>query len=442
MFVSFLTLALPTGALARECPDPAGSEPFEQVAPEEVDLDPGAVRDAIGFATTRNAYSVRVYRHGCLAGASVLDPLTETMPNDVWSTTKAVVSLLTGRAATLGLLHIDDPIGDFLPRFRGVDAEHRAITIRQLLTETSGLRFNWTPELAGMPADTVRYTLALPFDHEPGTYNEYAQYTLTLLAYVVERAVGEDLQAFAQRELFGPLGIARRAWFWERERAGHTAGWAHLHMAPLHLARIGALMLNEGVWRGQRLLDAAWLEEAHTPTEPNPAYGFALWTNSGDGAVTPSIPSRKVIEGPRSLVKSAPADMYLSIGFQDQLIMVIPSLDMVIVRTGTYGNHSRDGQTMITANTGDWLHEFFRILMRGVRDAHVPDPGPLPDREPTPLTIGYFVDTHALAGSVGLGRQAPEGCNALGCDQRIAVEGLLQTGVDAAAAAVWGVTGG
>lgn len=242
---SLLLLALPAGALARECPDPAGSEPFAQVAPEQVDLDPAAVRDAIGFATTRNARSVRVYRHGCLAGASVLDPLTAEMPNDVWSTTKAVVSLLAGRAVTLGLLDVDDPIGEHIPPLPGVDAEHRAITFRDLLTESSGLRFNWTPELAGMPADSVRYTLALPFDHEPGTYFEYAQLALNLLAYSVESAVGEDLQAFAQRELFGPLGIHRRDWFWERERAGHTAGWAHLHMAPVNLARIGALMLKD-----------------------------------------------------------------------------------------------------------------------------------------------------------------------------------------------------
>ncbi|MEX2193978.1 MAG: serine hydrolase [Thermoleophilaceae bacterium] len=435
--------ALPAAAAqARECPDPAGSQPFEQAAPDDLGLDPAAVRDAIGFATTRSALSVRVYRHGCLAGASVLDPLTEDVPNDVWSTTKAVVSLLTGRATTLGLLDIDDPIGEYLPDWPGVDAEHRAITIRHLLTETSGLRFSWTPELAGLPADSVRYTLALPFEHQPGTWFEYAQFTLTLLAYVVERAVGEDLQAFAQRELFGPLGIDRRDWFWERERAGHTAGWAHLHLAPADLARIGALMLSGGTWRRERLLDAAWLEEAHTPTAPNPAYGFAIWTNAGGGAVTPSLPSRKVVEGPRSLVKSAPADLYLSIGFQDQLVMVIPSLDMVIVRTGTFGNVSLDPQTLVTANTGDWMHEFFRILMRGVRDADIPDPGPLPDRAPTPVDLGYFVDARALTGAVGLGPQAPEGCTALGCDGRIAVEGLLQTGVDAAATAVWKTTGG
>jgi hypothetical protein len=50
----------------------------------------------------------------------------------------------------------------------------------------------------------------------------------------------------------------------------------------------------------------------------------------------------------------------------DQYVWVVPSLDMVIVRTGFFG-------------PSNWSHEFFRILMRGVRDAHVPDPGPLPE---------------------------------------------------------------
>ena len=73
---------------------------------------------------------------------------------------------------------------------------------------------------------------------------------------------------------------------------------------------------------------------------------------------------------------SAPHDLYMFVGFRDQLIFMIPSLDMVIVRTGEPGNTQGKRQQMLTADSGEWHHEFFRMLMRGVEDSRYPDPGP------------------------------------------------------------------
>jgi CubicO group peptidase (beta-lactamase class C family) len=412
--------------VAAECATPGPGEPFRSAPPAQLDLDPAAVQEAIDFATGRAAAAVQIYRHGCLAGAGALDGLTGTVPNNVWSTTKGVVSVLTGRAQRLGRLDLDDPIGRYLPE---ADPEHGAITVRQLLTESSGLHFIWTADLHLAHPDSVRHTLALPFDHEPGSYFEYAQTTVSVLAKVVERAVGEDLQAFAQRELFGPLGIDRREWFWLRDRAGNTHGWAHLFLSPHGMARVGHLMLGEGAWAGRRLLDRRYVTEAQTPSSTNSAYGYLLWTNRGDHPVTPSIPERRVLDHP--IFASAPRDTYAFVGFGDQMIWVIPSLDMVIVRTGLFGNRNPDPQALITANTGDWMYEFFRILMRGVRDRQIPDPGPFQSDPPAALDLSYFVDLETTAGSLGLGPAAPPGCNALGCDGRLYYRGLVESGRDA-----------
>ena len=93
----------------------------------------------------------------------------------------------------------------------------------------------------------MRDALALPFDHKPGTHWEYQQSTVTLLLNAVERAVGaRDIQEWAQKELFGPhRHPARRSWTWDRDRAGNTEGWAHLHMRPADWARLGQLMLQQ-----------------------------------------------------------------------------------------------------------------------------------------------------------------------------------------------------
>ena len=213
------TAAVADGGATMKCALPAAGQDFEPMAPEALDLDPAAVAEATRYGTATNAVSMRIYRYGCLAGESALDPLTRSIPNNVWSTTKGVTALLTGRALQLGLLQLDDPISRYIPE---ADAAHGAITIRQLLTQSSGLRFVWTGDLNLGNPDSVRYTLALPIDHAPGTEFTYGQTTVSLLAHVVERAVGYDLQAFAQQELFGKVGIARNDWFWLRDRAGHT----------------------------------------------------------------------------------------------------------------------------------------------------------------------------------------------------------------------------
>ncbi|MEZ5238784.1 MAG: serine hydrolase domain-containing protein [Microthrixaceae bacterium] len=123
--------------------------------------------------------------------------------------TKGVVSAVVGRAATLGLLSVDDPISEHLgadPRF-DLDPEHAALSIRHFLTQTSGLRMAWVNDLwAAGTADSVADVLARPFQAEPGSTFLYAQTAVSVLVAVVEAASGEDFQDFARRELFEPIG--------------------------------------------------------------------------------------------------------------------------------------------------------------------------------------------------------------------------------------------
>ncbi len=368
-----LTVALmvPAALAAGTAANPAPGEDFPIASPESVGLDSAALAQAVNFATSRDAASVRILRHGYLVASSALDPVTATLPNHLFSSTKGVVSLLTGRALALGKLKIDDPISLYVPE---ADAAHGAITIRQLLTQSSGLQFSWAADLNPLLPDSVKQCLALPFVHEPGTYFEYAQTTCTLLAYTVERAVGRDLQDFAQDELFGPLGIPRSDWFWMRDMAGHTHGYAFLFMPPRDLPRLGQLLLQGGVWNGKRLLPAGYVQAAGASSPTNPGYGFLLWSNQGDHFFTPTIPTREDI--PRPIVASAPRDMYGFFGMLDQLIFVIPSWDMVIVRTGVPGNYDIfDPQAVVTALEADWAHEFFRLVGNSIMDEPVPDAG-------------------------------------------------------------------
>ena len=198
-------------AMDIECAPPIAGHTFTRVDAAQLGFDATALDAAIDFGTSLLSTSVRVYRHGCLAATSDLDPISERAPQFMASATKTVLALVTGRAITLGYLGLDDPIGVYLPE---ADAAHGAITVRQLLNQTSGLEVSVGSEVAGIATDSVAQTLILPFVAEPGTTFAYAQNTLATLARVVERATGVEFQRFAQDELMARIGIPRDHWIW------------------------------------------------------------------------------------------------------------------------------------------------------------------------------------------------------------------------------------
>lgn len=355
---------------------------FRTASPGDVSMDESLLRQAVSAASLNLASSFRVYRHDCLVAVSGNDWRSAGAPSNLWSGTKAIVSLLVGRAFTLGFLDLDDPIGRYLPEY---DAAHGAITIRQLLSQTSGLRFAWLNDATPSLPNSVTFVGSLPFDHAPGTYFEYAQAPITVLAEVVTRAVGVDIQTFARDELFRPLGIADADWYWARDRTGHTIGYAQLSMRPLDLATIGSLLLRHGRWAGSQLIDSRYLDQAVAGTPTNPGYGFLFWTNAGHWYYSASILVRHRID--RRWVASAPPDMLALSGLGDQFVFVVPSLDLVVVRTGFFGS-------------SPWRHEFFRTLGHAVTDVVVPDVGPFTGEAPFEFNFAKGVDLSTWPGWV------------------------------------------
>ncbi|GAA1090584.1 serine hydrolase domain-containing protein [Pseudonocardia alni] len=364
---------------ASACALPASGNGFERATPESQQLDPEAVREAVAYAATHLRTTVKIFRNNCLVADGPLDRATEQVPWNVWSSTKSVTSMLTGIAADQGRLALDDPIGRYLPTGPGWgDAEHRAITVRDLLTQTSGLQQAVLAEAGttGLDPDVAREALAQPLTHEPGTHFAYSQRPVDLLAHVVQRAVGEDLQEFAQRDLFGPIGIAPTDYAWLRDRSGNTYGYAHLFITPAQYAKLGLLMQNDGTWNGRRVLSSDYVREVGRPTRTNGCYGLLFWTNAGAPCTGADVPSAVTV--PRTMIPSAPDDLYAMVGFLQQNNFVIPSLGMTVSWTGVLGDTTPELSGLISATPGasDLYYNFFRILMRGVQDRHIPDPGP------------------------------------------------------------------
>jgi CubicO group peptidase (beta-lactamase class C family) len=411
-------LAIPRLSPAAAGCDGPGTTWFKTTA-ENVGMDTRKLGAAMDWATQHASLSTLVVRHGCIAGWTRLDRTTSEVALDGWSMTKSVTSMVVGRAVTMGLFDINAPLRKYIPE---ADASHGKLTARDLLTMSTGLHHNWfrDPPFAGevMP-DQVRDALSLPFDHAPGKEWAYQQTPVTLLLHMVERAVKTDIQWWAQKQLFGPIGIEPGTWSWERDRAGNTEGWAHLHMRPADWARLGYLMLHEGSWYGRQLIARTYHHKATSRIPLNGAYGYLFWLNGGSRSVWPDVYGPDA--GPEGPWPGAPADAYAMVGMRNQRVWIIPSLDMVIVRLGEPGELDADTRNSVWQSQPGMIdHEIPRLVVQAVTDVRFPDPGPYRMGSPTvpPLDEGLLRDarrTDDVLGGLGVPGYGPVGCTPLGC---------------------------
>ncbi|GGK60823.1 hypothetical protein GCM10011591_36470 [Nocardia camponoti] len=405
MITATLVSASLVGAHAQASPSQhcavTSERELAKAEPEQVGLDSAKLKSALEFASTRNRLNVQIFRHNCLVGEGLRNHETGNTAWNIWSVTKSVVSLLAGMAADHGKLDISAPIDRYLPAGLG-DQTHRSITVENLLTETSGMKTGVLSEgvTAVIPVDpnSAVQALAVELINPPGTTFSYSQRNVDLLSWVVELAVGEPLQDFAQRELFDPLGIERGDYYWARDRSGHTYGYAHLMLPPNNLAKLGLLVSNNGQWGAQRIVSADYLRKATSPSPQNPCYGYLFWVGTGCG------------ESPDYL----PADTYFMSGLALQNVFVIPSLDLMVMWTGTFGNVSAYGPEGILAHPEELPHEFFRRLFAAFTDTPTPTAKPYVE-PPLQFDASRLVDANILLAVFGIGPGAYPGCTIFSC---------------------------
>lgn len=358
--------AAPAQAAAKVCTEPGAR--WQTATAAQEGMDAKKLQAAVDYGTTQLSFAVRVYRHGCLVQSDRLAALNQNSQFESWSMAKSVTSMIFGRAMALGLISPDDPVGSLFPE---ADAEHGKITMRDLLTQTSGLHWVGARDYDIAMPDRIRDALTTPISHPSGTWWEYGQSGPALLAEAVQRAVGEDFQAFAQRELFGPIGITAGSWKWTRDSKGHTGGFFGVQMRPDDYARLGDLLRRGGVWRGKRLLPKSYMRQALHPIATNGCYGWLIWNNGGQPCVHATITSRPVSAGPE--FPGLPRDLWDFSGLFGQLVTVMPTQDIEVVRTG-------QDPGLLPLGSGGWEPELYRQILASVTDQKIALP-PAPANE-------------------------------------------------------------
>jgi CubicO group peptidase (beta-lactamase class C family) len=246
------------------------------------------------------------------------------------SVTKTVTSVIIGVARTRGdFPDIDTPVLRFFDttQVKNIDDRKRRMTVRHLLTMSGGIDWNETlPYIdpgntaVAMEAsfDWVEYTINRPMAVEPGSRWLYSSGETELLAHIFRRATGVDIEEYAAKHLFAPLGIER--WYWKRIPTGLIDTEGGLYLEAKDLARIWNLWLRNGKVGGTQLISPEWIAESVKPAlrvGPNagaPSYGFKWW----------------LYQNPTDTTRF----MWGGSGFGGQLPLAIPEKDMVVVFNG------------------------------------------------------------------------------------------------------------
>jgi CubicO group peptidase (beta-lactamase class C family) len=317
------SLGLPAAAQDRQIPVWPTTE-WQTAAPEDGGMASSDLAKLVEFGKSLQLDSLLIARHGRIVLEAYYAPYNGELPHLINSSTKAVVGSLIAMLLKDGTLDsLDHPVLDFFPGrdIANLDERKQAITVRHLLNMTSGL--DWDEGLGGgkeqsllelrRSPDWVQYILDRPSAHAPGETFYYNSGGSHLLSAIITKLTGKSAADYANEKLFGPLGIAAPAW--GHDPQGISTGGFGLWLKPRDMARFGYLYLRGGKWGEQQLLPPDWIEAVNHPAtdmrtsfEPGLRYANQFW----------ALPDRQ---------------MYMSVGYHCQVVMVLPDPDIVAVMT-------------------------------------------------------------------------------------------------------------
>jgi CubicO group peptidase (beta-lactamase class C family) len=250
-------------------------------------------------------------------------------PQQRWtsfSVAKSVTSTLLGIALQQGDIHsMDDTLGTYIPELRRT--AYADVTVQQLLTMTSGVRWNEDYADAGSDvaqmylgacvdgqAHVLSYLAKLPRQWPAGTHWNYNTAETDLLGILVQRATHRSLAAYLAQTIWQPYGMADDAYWIKDECDGSDTGGSGLSATLADYARLGQFMLGGGRIEGKPVIASAWLEGAVRQQagvdEPDRGYGYLWWTDA-DGS-------------------------YAAIGIFGQMVYVDPARKLVIAQVGAW----------------------------------------------------------------------------------------------------------
>jgi CubicO group peptidase (beta-lactamase class C family) len=318
-----LVLSLLLSFSACKDSDPTVFEEYNSLA-LEMGFDVGMLNYGLDIArASGTVQGVVVDRYGTVAAETYAPGAPPWGLFETWTVTATVTSLLVGEALETGYLQsLDQTLGELLsPWGQYLDDKKAGITVRQLLTMTSGISrpygtvdeyFEWLAH-----DDQVAWVLDRPLRSNPGEKYYLDSAAAHLLSAVLTQVTGKSLADLAQEAIMDPLGVPWTDWMVDAN--GFNYGGFGLRIRTRDMAKIARLVLNQGVWDGTEVVSPSWIQESTRPhLHPYPDYpewGFGyLWKSSTCSGYPCTYAS----------------------GYGGQILVAVPDLDLVVAVNSTY----------------------------------------------------------------------------------------------------------
>lgn len=233
---------------------------------------------------------------------------------DVASQQKSFIAVLVGIAVDKGLLQLDKPVSQYIGTAwsKATPEQEAKITVSHLLEMNSGL--------------TKKFKYSAP----AGTTFHYNTPVYAVLKKILQQASKKNLTQITNQWLVGPMGMTQTGWRKRPAALANVGNPTGLVTSPRDTARFGRMILDQGMTRsGKHIISQSSLQKIFQPSQTNPAYGQLWWLNQGEYIINAQGKRED-----RRLIASAPDDLIAAFGFLNRRLYLVPSLDLVVVRTG------------------------------------------------------------------------------------------------------------
>lgn len=303
-------------------------------------LDSDARQWLDSFGEGNNSSAIMVWHKGNIIYENYFAGNTAQSLIITRSLSKPISIMAMGRALKLGYIQsLEQPVDEFLTEWQGSDKS--SMTLRHLLQMRSGLARqgqSMEPESYLNRAYLHPYHIEVilhqyPMEHPPGTRYDYSNANSELVAPIIERATGRRYEDWVGEAVFKPLGAAGgQIWV---NRPGGTVHSGCCAMLPAEtILRLSVLIINDGVWNGERLLPEGYVKEITSSTQYNPHTGMGMYVAgpyvTNRGAANPDVPYGHTLHSEPYLDK----DLYLFDGNGHQVSYHVPRHDLIIMRLG------------------------------------------------------------------------------------------------------------
>jgi CubicO group peptidase (beta-lactamase class C family) len=297
---------------------PLTGSAWNSVTPAQLGWCPAGVDSVVNYAAQQDSKALLILHQGRMVVEEYFGAFTA---DSLWywaSAGKTLTAGLVGQAVAAGEINPALPSSTYLGAgWSSLTAQQEAVIhVWDHLKMTTGLN-------DGVPNPDCILPSCLQYLAPAGTRWAYHNAPYTLLDSILINATGQSLNGLVQSRIRPQTGI--QGFF-------YPFGDNNVFVSkPRSMARYGLLIQGHGRWNGAAVLDSSWVHAMTTPSQSiNPAYGLLWWLN---GQSAYRLPQTQILF-PGPLMPNAPADAVAALGRDGQILFVVPSLDLVVVRMG------------------------------------------------------------------------------------------------------------